>query len=176
MTRRIIVFAPLALLIIFAITVAWRLSNTPETTIRSKLEGQAVPAFHLPAGVSGKPALTSADLADGKPRLLNIFASWCVPCIAEAPILDEIAKRGVTIDAIAIRDKPEDIVAFLSRNGDPFARIGSDVNSKVQLALGSSGVPETFVIDGKGIIRYQHIGPIERGDVPTLMAELEKAR
>jgi cytochrome c biogenesis protein CcmG, thiol:disulfide interchange protein DsbE len=105
-----------------------------------------------------------------------LFASWCVPCIAEAPVLTELQRRGVVIDAIAIRDRPEDVAAFLASHGDPFDRIGSDDNSRVQLALGSSGVPESFVVDGRGIIRYQHIGPIEPSDMPVILAELEKAR
>jgi cytochrome c biogenesis protein CcmG/thiol:disulfide interchange protein DsbE len=82
----------------------------------------------------------------------------------------------VAIDAIAIRDRPDDVAAFLASRGDPFDRIGSDENSRVQLALGSSGVPESFVVDGRGIIRYQHIGPIEPADVPTILAQIEKAR
>ena len=68
--------------------------------------------------------------------------------------------RGATIDGIAIRDRPEDVARFLARHGDPYDRIGSDPRSQVQIALGSSGVPESFIVDGRGIIRYQHIGPI----------------
>ena len=74
--------------------------------------------------------------------MVNVFASWCVPCIAEAPVLAELEARGVAIDGIAVRDKPEDVAAFLQRNGDPYDRIGADLQSNVQLALGSSGVPE----------------------------------
>ncbi len=76
----------------------------------------------------------------------------------------ELKRQGVPIDAIAVRDRPEDVAAFLARHGDPFDRIGADPESRVQLALGSSGVPETFIVDGRGIIRYQHMGPIEPGD------------
>lgn len=83
---------------------------------------------------------------------------------------------GARIDAIAIRDTPADIARFLDRYGDPFAGIGRDDASKVQLSLGSSGVPETFVVDGKGVIRHQHLGNITENDVPILLAELAKAR
>ena len=168
-------FLPLALLVAVLVALVWRLANPGDTVIRSRLEGKAVPAFELPAAVPGKPALDSAALATGQPRLLNIFASWCVPCIGEAPVLDQLKRRGVLIDAIAIRDRPEDVAQFLARHGDPFQRIGSDTDSRVQLALGSSGVPETFVIDGKGIIRYQHVGPIEHDQIRLILAELEKA-
>jgi cytochrome c biogenesis protein CcmG/thiol:disulfide interchange protein DsbE len=167
---------PIAVLALIVAALVWRLANPQDTTVRSRLAGKPVPAFALPAAVPGKLGLVSTDLAQGGPRLLNVFASWCVPCIAEAPVLAELDQRGVAIDAIAIRDRPADVAAFLASNGDPFDRIGSDDNSRVQLALGSSGVPESFVVDGRGIIRYQHIGPIEPGQIPQILAELEKAR
>lgn len=169
-------FVPLALLVAFVGFVSWRLLNPADTAIRSALEGKPVPAFTLPPSLPGRAALSSADLATGEPRLLNIFASWCVPCIAEAPVLAELKARGVTIEGIAIRDRPEDVAEFLARNGDPYDRIGADMQSNVQMALGSSGVPESFVVDGRGIIRYQHVGPIMPRDVATILAEMEKAR
>jgi cytochrome c biogenesis protein CcmG, thiol:disulfide interchange protein DsbE len=169
-------FVPLAVLLAFVAFVAWRLINPADTTIRSRLAGQPVPEFALPPALPGRATLASADLATGKPRLVNIFASWCVPCIAEAPVLGELERRGVAIDGIAIRDKPEDVADFLARNGDPYQRIGADMQSSVQMALGSSGVPESFVVDGRGIIRYQHAGPIMPQDVQTVLAELGKAR
>jgi cytochrome c biogenesis protein CcmG/thiol:disulfide interchange protein DsbE len=107
---------------------------------------------------------------------VNLFASWCVPCIAEAPVLKDLKRRGVAIDGIAIRDRPDDVAMFLQKNGNPFQRIGSDPTSRVQIALGTAGVPESFVVDGRGVIRHQHIGPIAPGEVPTILAELEKAR
>jgi cytochrome c biogenesis protein CcmG, thiol:disulfide interchange protein DsbE len=169
-------FLPLLILIAIVATLAWRLSSPPDEKITSKMVGQPVPAFKLTPAIAGKPGLSSADLASGQPRLINIFASWCVPCIAEAPLLVELRRQGVPIDAIAVRDRPEDLAAFLARHGDPFERIGADPESQVQLALGSSGVPETFVVDGRGIIRYQHMGPIEPGDVATLVREWEAAK
>src|SRR6185503_19688975 len=108
-------------------------------------------------------------------RLVNVFASWCVPCITEVRVLQQLAARGVTIDGIAVRDRPEDVADFLARNGDPYERIGSDARSQVQIALGSSGVPESFVIDGRGVIRYQHVGRIKEADVPLILAKLEAA-
>ena len=137
---------------------------------------QKLPAFILPPALHGKPGLQSADLESGGPRLVNIFASWCVPCIAEAPMLAELARQGVKIDAIAVRDRPEDVADFLARHGDPFERIGADLDSRVQIALGSSGVPETFVIDGRGVIRAQHIGPIAPADITALKQAVEAAR
>jgi cytochrome c biogenesis protein CcmG/thiol:disulfide interchange protein DsbE len=169
-------FAPLAVLLLLVAALVWRLVHPADTAVHSAMIGKPVPAFTLPAAAPGKPRLAASDLTSGKPRLLNIFASWCVPCIGEAPVLAELQKYGVSIDGIAIRDRPADVAQFLSRNGDPYDRIGSDDNSRVQLALGSSGVPESFVIDGRGIIRWQHVGPIEASDIPELLAQMEKAR
>jgi cytochrome c biogenesis protein CcmG/thiol:disulfide interchange protein DsbE len=169
-------FLPLLILLAFVGTVAWRLNRPAQEEIRSQLVGKPVPAFTLEPAVSGKAGLASADLATGRPRMVNVFASWCVPCIAEAPVLTELKRRGVAIDAVAVRDRPADVAAFLAQHGDPFDRIGADPRSAVQLALGSSGVPESFIVDGRGIIRYQHMGPIEPDDLPTILREWEAAR
>ncbi len=174
--KRFWIWAPLDGFVVFFVLVASGLIRPDDRKIESKLVGKPLPAFELPAGAEGKPGLATRDFADGQPRLLNVFASWCVPCVAEAPVLMELKRRGVKIDAVAIRDRPEDIAAFLARNGDPYERIGSDTGSRVQLALGSSGVPETFVIDGRGVIRHQHIGDIRADNVDEILAELEKAR
>ena len=169
-------FIPLIVFLVIVVAVAWRLAVPRDDRVASNLEGQSIPTFALPPALPGRPGLTSADLAKGSPRLVNIFASWCVPCAAEAPVLLDLERRGVKIDAIAIRDRPEDVAAFLARHGDPFDRIGSDVASQVQISLGSSGVPESFVIDGRGVIRAQHIGPIMEQDVPGILAALEAAK
>ena len=173
---RLLRFVPLLVLLAFVVAVAWRLSRPAEEEIRSQLVGKPVPAFALEPALPGKPGLGSTDLAQSQPRMVNVFASWCVPCIAEAPLLMELKRQGVAIDAVAVRDRPEDVAAFLARHGDPFERIGSDLDSNVQLALGSSGVPESFIVDGRGIIRYQHMGPIEPDDIPEVLRQWEAAR
>jgi cytochrome c biogenesis protein CcmG/thiol:disulfide interchange protein DsbE len=169
-------FAPLIGLAIFLIAVIWRLATPANTNVSSKLTGKPVPAFALPAALPGKPALAATDLASGQPRLVNVFASWCVPCITEVRVLQQLKTRGVAIDGIAVRDRPQDVADFLNQNGDPYERIGSDPRSQVQIALGSSGVPETFVVDGRGVIRYQHIGPIDVSEVPLVLQKLEEAK
>lgn len=169
-------FAPLVLLLLLLAGLVWRLTTPTNTNVPSKLEGETVPAFVLPAAVPTKPGLASTDLATGQAHILNVFASWCVPCIAEAGVLEQLKSEGAHIDGIAIRDRSEDVADFLARHGDAYERIGSDTQSRVQIALGSSGVPESFVVDGKGVVRYQHIGPIERSDLPLIMAKLELAR
>ena len=154
---------------------AYQLSQPKDEFIQSTMIGKPIPAFDLPPIVAERPGLASADLADGKPKLLNVFASWCVPCIAEAPNLAKLEAAGANIVGVAIRDRPEDMAAFLQANGNPFSRIGKDDISAVQLSIGSSGVPETFVVDGRGIIRYQHIGDIRDSDVPLLLGKLREA-
>lgn len=173
---RLLRYLPLLVLAAFVVAVGWRLTKPADEEIRSQLIGQPVPAFTLAAALPGRAGLNSTQLASGQPRMINLFASWCVPCIAEAPLLLELRRQGVVIDAVAVRDRPEDVAGFLARHGDPFDRIGADPESKVQLALGSSGVPESFIVDGRGIIRYQHLGPIEPDDLPTIMREWEAAK
>jgi cytochrome c biogenesis protein CcmG/thiol:disulfide interchange protein DsbE len=175
-TIRLILWAPLVLFLVFVGLFASGLIRPSSSTIRSRLVGKPLPEFALPAALPGRSSVAHATFTGGKPRLLNIFASWCVPCAAEAPQLEQLRNAGVEIDAIAIRDRSEDIAGFLRRWGDPYAAIGSDVDSSVQLALGSSGVPETFVIDGKGIIRHQHIGDIRPEDVPAILSALQDAQ
>lgn len=173
--RRVLIWAPLALFALVFALVASGLIRPADRAVRSAMVGKPLPSLTLPALLPDRPGIATADLK-GKPRLLNVFASWCIPCIAEAPQLMKLRAAGVEIDAIAIRDTPEAVRGFLARHGDPYARIGDDKASQAQLALGSSGVPETFVIDAAGRIAYQHIGDIREEDVPRLLAELERAK
>ena len=169
-------FVPVAIVALIVGALVWRLANPPDPTIESQLIGQPVPQFAAPAALPGKPQFTSADLADGRPKLVNFFASWCVPCVAEAPVLMELSSQGVPIYGIAVRDRPEDVARFLAEHGDPFERIGADRRSELQLAFGSAGVPETFLIDGRGIVRMEHVGPIEPHEIPKIVRAVEEAR
>jgi cytochrome c biogenesis protein CcmG/thiol:disulfide interchange protein DsbE len=141
-------FLPIALFLALVGALVWRLVQPGDTLIRSRLVDQPVPVFGLPPAVPAKPGLSSRDLATGKPHLLNLFASWCVPCITELPLLDQLAKEGTPV-------------------------VGID--SAMQMALGSSGVPETFVVDGHGVIRAQFIGGITAQQLPQVRAALAKA-
>ncbi|WP_085809950.1 redoxin family protein [Sphingomonas sp. TZW2008] len=174
--RRWLLWLPLAAFVLLAVFAALELRKPADRTVYSAMVGKPVPDFVLKPIAPGKPGLSLADLKTGQPRLLNIFASWCVPCIAEAPQLMKLKALGVPIDAIAIRDTGPAIADFLARNGDPYQRIGDDADSRVQLSLGSSGVPETFVIDGRGIVVKQHVGDIRDDDVAELAAAWRAAR
>ena len=176
MSRKWLRFIPVMFVVLLVGALVWRLANPPDTNVESGMIGKPVPVFAATSALPGKTALSSADLADGHAKLVNFFASWCVPCIGEAPLLGELRQQGIPIVGIAVRDRPEDLRQFLTDNGDPFERIGSDPQSRLQLAFGSAGVPETFVVDGRGFIRLQHIGPIEPGDVPDLVAAVREAQ
>jgi cytochrome c biogenesis protein CcmG/thiol:disulfide interchange protein DsbE len=177
MTRlRLALWIPLLVFLAFVGVVFFGLGRSPEVVVESKMVGKPVPAFALPGEIAGRPGLTTADLQTGRPTLVNIFASWCIPCAVEAAQLDVLKQKGAVIHAVAIRDTGAAVSQFLARHGDPFAHIGFDAESRVQIAMGSGGVPETFVVDGRGTIRYQHIGEIRAEHVPLLLAELEKAR
>ena len=177
MKLRLLFFVPLVVLVVVLGFFAVRLFvQSPDNDIHSALIGQPVPEFSLAPGAAGRPGVSSADLRNGRPHLVNVFASWCLPCRVEAPQLAALSRRGVPIVGIAVRDRPEDLAGFLAAYGDPFQAIGADGDRQVQMDLGSAGVPETFVIDGRGIIRHQHIGAITDGDVASIMAAWEAAR
>lgn len=169
--KRVVIWAPALVLIAFVAIAALRMARPGDTTHGSRIVGRPVPVFALAPAASSRPGLTSGELR-GKPRLLNIFASWCVPCIAEVPVLVALATKGVTVDGIAIRDRRDDLDTFLTRHGNPYRAIGLDPQSTTQIALGSAGVPETFVIDRRGVVRYQHIGAIGLADLDRIEREL----
>jgi cytochrome c biogenesis protein CcmG, thiol:disulfide interchange protein DsbE len=160
----------------FIALVGYNLSNPADRQVRSALIGKPLPQFELPAAMEGQPGLSRKDLANGEVHLLNIFASWCVPCAVEAPQLSQLRGSGVAVVGVAIRDRPDELRSFLARHGNPFVRIGADNVSAIQFALGSSGVPESFVIDGQGVIRYQHIGEIRPEQVPLILQQIEEAK
>ena len=166
---------PLVLFGAFVALVLVGLLRPADREVSSAMIGKPLPEFALTPATADRPGLSRADFTDGKPHLLNVFASWCLPCAVEAPQLAQLRAAGVEIHGVAIRDRREDLAVFLARNGNPFARIGADNVSAVQLGIGSSGVPETFVIDGKGVIRYQHIGEIRADQVGLILTKLKEA-
>jgi len=134
----------------------------------SAMIGKPVPQFTLPPldGLKGEdgaavPGFSSADLAGGKPTLVNVFASWCVPCLEEHPTLLALAKEpGIRIYAINYKDDPDSARRFLGRYGDPFERVGIDSTGRTAIDFGVYGVPETYVITADGKIAYRHVGPL----------------
>lgn len=170
---RWIAWAPLAFVAMLGLLFVWGLNRGGDRLIASHWIDQPMPAFDLPPASQDRPGLSSAALSDGRPRIVNVFASWCIPCRVEAPVLEQLRARGVVIEGVAIRDRPQDLARYLAENGNPYASIGADARGQVQIALGSSGVPESFLVDGGGIIREQIQGIIAAEDVPGVIAKLE---
>jgi cytochrome c biogenesis protein CcmG/thiol:disulfide interchange protein DsbE len=163
---------PLALVLTLLVTF-WRgLLQPDDHVIASQMVGKPLPEFAAQAIMAGQPGIAAADFRDGKPRLLNVFASWCLPCVTEVPVLMRLKAMGVDVVGVAVHDTAPALEQFLARNGNPYSRIGSDPQSRIQLSLGSAGVPETFVVDGKGTIVYQHIGVVAERDIPNLLEKL----
>lgn len=173
---RVALIVPLLMFLGFVALAVYRMGEPQQRVIASKMVGQPVPAIDLVGMDEMHPGLNDSDLRQGTVTLVNLFASWCAPCRVEAPQLAALADKGVVIHGIAVRDTPENIAAFLKEHGDPFRRIGMDPNSKALLNLGASGLPETFLIDGKGIIRKQYIGQIRPEQVSEILKDIEKAR
>ena len=173
--KRPVIWLPLAILSLLAIMFAWRLAHPGEVSVRSAQVGAMVAPIDLPAARDDRPGVTPALLSDGRPKLVNLFASWCVPCRAEAPELERLRQAGVPIVGIAIRDSAPALDRFLAETGNPYIAIGNDVRSSAMMQLGAAGVPETFVLDGAGRIVMQHQGPLTPADRPRLLAALQGA-
>ena len=169
--NRLLFLLPLMMLVILAGFFGWSLlSGRDPASIGSVMVGRAAPRLAAPALFEGDPALTEALLHTGKPVLLNFFASWCTPCLAEHPLFTRLKEReGATIIGIAWKDKPEATRAWLARLGNPFARAGYDLDGKLALDWGLSGVPETYLIDGHGIVRLHFRGPLTERDLGTIL-------
>lgn len=176
MKLRWTIWLPFLLLCLVGGIAIYGLVAPKDQFIHSQMVGKPLPRFAMEPAMPGVQGLSDKDFQDGRPRLLNIFGSWCLPCQVEAPYLAALADAGVEIHAIALHDKPEDVAAFLQKYGNPFVRIGSDYDMRIQLALGSTGVPETYVIGGDGRVIYQHIGDIRAEHVPLLLEKLRQAQ
>lgn len=172
MNRKVLLWAPFVLVVALFGAFFVGLRNPDDRVIASQMVGKPLPEFSAAAVMPGQPGTASSDYRDGKPRMINIFASWCVPCAAEAPMLAQLQAAGAQIDGIAVHDAPEPLAKFLAQNGNPFSRIGLDPEGRAQIAFGSAGVPETFVVDGQGKIVHQHIGVIGEDDMRKLLAML----
>jgi cytochrome c biogenesis protein CcmG/thiol:disulfide interchange protein DsbE len=106
--------------------------------------------------------------------LVNVFASWCAPCELEAPVLTAMKARGVRMVGVAYKDAPDNTKAFLGRLGDPYAQSLVDRDGRAGIELGVTGVPETYLVDGEGVIRAKHTGPLTAADARDLEAQLAK--
>ena len=158
---RLVLLLPLAVFGLVGAAFFWGLLNN-NSPLPSPLIGKPVPEFTLPPIAGRDDGLSSADLR-GQVSLVNVWASWCVPCRAENPLMVELSKTGeVPIYGINYKDKAGEALAFLDELGDPFTRIGADLSGRVAIDWGVYGIPETFVIDAAGRVAYKHVGPFNR--------------
>ena len=176
--NRLILFAPVLVFVAIGLFFAYGLTRDP-SRIPSELINQRLPSFHL-AAVEGFDADLTTEAMTGEVALLNVFASWCVSCHIEHPLLMKLAQENaIPIYGLNWKDKPGDGAAWLARYGNPYALVGDDHNGRVALDLGVTGAPETFVIDKNGRVRYKFLGPItpeewERTFLP-LIEELRRS-
>jgi cytochrome c biogenesis protein CcmG, thiol:disulfide interchange protein DsbE len=156
---RLVFIAPLILFAIVAAYFAIGLTKNARI-LPSALIDKPVPAFDLPPLKDNKPGLATADLKDDV-VLVNVFASWCVPCRAEHPLLMQLTRdKIVPIIGLNWKDRKKDAIAWLDELGDPYTRIGHDPSGRTGIDWGVYGVPETYLIDRDGRIRFKYVGPM----------------
>lgn len=157
--RRFALVVPLLVFIGIGLFLAIGLTLDPRE-IPSPLIGKPVPAFSLPPVRGRSLGLATADL-QGEVSLVNVFASWCVACREEHPVLMQIKRDGIVpVHGLNYKDQPADAARWLDERGDPYTRMGADLDGRVAIDWGVYGVPETFVIDREGRIAYKHIGAV----------------
>jgi cytochrome c biogenesis protein CcmG/thiol:disulfide interchange protein DsbE len=182
-SSRLVVLLPLAVFAGLSLVFLSRLGGGDSSRLPSALIDKPVPSFSLPAlgGIGGDVGLSDADLRDGHVRLVNVFASWCVPCHQEHPQLlqlsrdQDLARRGFRLVGLAYKDEPENARRFLGAAGNPYAAIGVDASGRTGIDWGVYGVPESFLIRGDGTIAYKFVGPIsEEAMTRTILPEIAK--
>ena len=166
--RRLVAVAPLAaLLVAIALFAGWSLERNPQVTPMAMV-GKPVPDVMLPRlGVAG---YTSLKTAARGPALVNFYASWCAPCAQESPALMALRAEGVRIVGVAYKDDPGAAGAFLKRLGDPYAEKLEDRSGAAAIEFGLTGVPETYAVDARGVIRAKRAQPINSADAEALIA------
>lgn len=175
--RRIFFLVPLFVIVVLCVFFVRRLEligrgHTPNI-ISSALINKPAPQFSLPSIYENKPNVTSAEFM-GQVTLVNIFASWCPDCRAEHPMIEKISKTGLKIVGIDYKDKPEKARSWLESEGNPYSVIASDSAGRVAIDFGTYGVPESYLIDKQGLIRYKQIGAFSEQDIETKLLPLVK--
>ena len=168
------IIAFLVLVIIGGLALQDTLSGSRNPNqLPSVLIGKPTPDVPLP-WLQNSRAELALDAYRGQPLLVNFFASWCAPCRAEAPALEHLSNQ-ISIIGIAYKDRPQDTLQFLEQYGNPFVAIGRDDDGRAGMAWGVYGVPETYLIDPSGQIKWRHAGPLTRDVITTqLLAKLSE--
>lgn len=165
---------PLFLLLALAAYFAIGL-NTDTRTVKSVLIDKPLPAFDLPSFGRDGERLKSTDF-QGQVTLLNIFASWCITCRVEHPVLIKLREeKRVAVYGLAWKDKPDELKAWLEELGNPYVGIADDAKGRTAIDLGVTGAPETYIIDKRGRIRFKQVGAIDDHTWANTIAPLVKA-
>ena len=175
--RALLVALPLVVLVGLVAVFALNIDRDP-SLVRSVLIDKPAPQFNLAAVAgTGRDGFDTASLT-GEVTVVNVFASWCIPCRDEHPLLTRLkAEAGVRLYGINQRDQADNAAKFLGELGNPYDRIGADTDNRVSIDWGVYGVPETFVVNAKGIITYKHVGPISPESLEKdVLPAIEKAR
>ena len=159
---RIWFLIPLVIFAAFMVMLYFRLGQPTEIVTNTALE-RPVPAFELPLLSDTSRVMTNDNLPD-QPFLMNIWGSWCPTCIIEHPFLMQLEERGVNLVGVNYKDDIGNALGYLNRGGDPFSMSIQDLSGQFALDLGLTGAPETFVVDGEGIIRQHIIGEINESN------------
>jgi len=168
MTRYLL---PLGIFIVIVVLLAVGLTLDPRL-VPSPLIDRPAPAFTLPQLHQPDQVFSPADMR-GKVWLLNVWASWCGACRVEHPLMNELAHSGeVTLIGLNYKDRPEDALQWLGQLGNPYHTSAADEHGRAGIDWGVYGVPETFVVDKRGIIRYKHIGPVKKSDIDKTILPL----
>jgi cytochrome c biogenesis protein CcmG/thiol:disulfide interchange protein DsbE len=176
---------PVVIFVVIAGFFAMALRSGDPSLVPSTLVGKKVPKTTFPPvdgleAAAGTPAagFTSDDLAKGKVSVVNYWASWCVPCVDEHPMLEQLkTASGVDVYGINYKDQAAAARRFLGRYGNPFTAVGTDADGRAAIDWGVYGTPETFVVNGKGEVIYKHVGPITPESLQTkLLPIIAKAK
>ena len=160
--NRLFYIIPVAVFVGLSTLLYIGLFQGPPSELPSPLVGKPAPEFSLPALDGQAQQFSRSELGAGHPVIVNFWASWCAPCRIEHPALQGLAARkGITLYGIDYKDSPDKARAFLMELGNPFGKIDQDQEGRVSIDWGVTGVPETFVIDGTGIIRVHYAGPLD---------------
>jgi cytochrome c biogenesis protein CcmG, thiol:disulfide interchange protein DsbE len=181
-SRSRVLIWPLAIFGLLALLFYLALQSGDPSRLPSALIGRTAPATDLPPleGLveAGRPVpgFTNADFTSGEVSVVNFWASWCVPCVQEHPLLVALKERtGVRLYGVNYKDQPDTARRFLGRYGNPFTAVGVDGNGRTAIDWGVTGMPETFILNGKGEVVYKHIGPISAQTLESKIIPAVKA-